>query len=603
MSTKPGSRCIKPRMTATWAAPMSPARWAAAVASSRGGSGSPVMALRSPRSAASWMRRDASPQVMRSLLAKAAGILPPSSVASACSLTWLINGCSTAGRQRRNRSQRSKSASCSGVVSASNDKPRARFMSASSASKVSTISSRLLECMFEILSTVRDDCRSPGARLCTNVQLWISPRSPLHVPSRMGFDRLRRERVRMTTQVDLQGRVRVPADLDSVTAIGDEDHSGIDPTAVERIWQAARHWYAAGMHPAIQLCLRHNGQVVLNRAIGHGWGNAPTDPSDAEKIPVKTDTPFCVYSSAKAITTTVVHMLVERGYFCLDDRVCDYLPTYTSHGKHRTTIRHVMTHSAGVPFPTGPRPDVKRMNDSEYARAKLCELKPLYRPGLVHIYHALTWGPLVREIVSAATGKNIRDILATEILDPLGFRWTNYGVAEEDVPLVAPSHATGKPLPAPIAAVFRIAIGGTMHQIVPFTNTPLFLTGVVPSSSTVSNAYELSRFAEIWRRGGEPGGVRVMQPETLQAATRECRRLRPDLATGLLPLRWGTGFMLGSKRFGPFGRNAPAAFGHLGLTNIAIWADPERGLAAGLISSGKPGRHREANRYPALLDS
>ena len=226
------------------------------------------------------------------------------------------------------------------------------------------------------------------------------------------------------------------------------------------------------MHPAIQLCLRHNGKVVLNRAIGHGWGNGPDDPPDAEKVPVTTETPFCVYSAAKAITTTVVHMLVERGVFSLDDRVCDYLPSYTSHGKDRTTIRHVMTHSAGVPFATGPRPDLKRMDDSEYAREMLGNLKPIYRPGLVHIYHALTWGPLVREIVSAATGKNIRDILATEILDPLGFRWTNYGVAEADVPLVAPSHPTGKPLPAPIAAAFRTAVGGTMHQIIPFSNTP-----------------------------------------------------------------------------------------------------------------------------------
>src|ERR1700730_14539572 len=229
----------------------------------------------------------------------------------------------------------------------------------------------------------------------------------------------------MTTQVDLRGRVRVPADLDSVTVVGNEDHSDIDPTAVERIWQAARHWYAAGMHPAIQLCLRHNGKVVLNRAIGHGWGSAPTDPPDAEKIPVETDTPFCVYSSAKAITATVVYMLVERGQLSLDDRVCEYLPTYTSHGKDRTTIRHVMTHSAGVPFPTGARPDLKRADDHGYAQEQLSKLRPLYRPGLVHIYHALTWGPLMREIIYAATGKDIREILATAILDPLGFRWSH----------------------------------------------------------------------------------------------------------------------------------------------------------------------------------
>ena len=398
------------------------------------------------------------------------------------------------------------------------------------------------------------------------------------------------------------GRIRVPSDLDAVTTIGPEDAGGLDPAAIERIWEAARHWYRAGMQPAVQLCLRYNGTVVLNRAIGHAWGNGPDDPADADRVPVSTNTPFCVYSAAKAISTTVVHMLVERGAFSLDDRVCDYLPSYTGHGKERTTIRHVMTHSAGVPFATGPRADVRRVNDSDYTRARLSEFKPIHRPGLVHIYHGVTWGPLVREIVSAATGRNIREILATEILDPLGFRWTNYGVAEADVPLVAPSYVTGKPLPAPIAAALRTALGGTMTQIIPFSNTPVFLTSVVPSSSTVSTADELSRFAEILRRGGELDGVRVMRPDTLAAAVRPCRRLRPDVATGLAPIRWGTGFMLGSKRFGPFGADAAAAFGHTGLTNVAIWADPARGLAAGLISSGKPGRHPEAGRFTALLN-
>ena len=398
------------------------------------------------------------------------------------------------------------------------------------------------------------------------------------------------------------GSIRVPADLDAITDIGDEEPRALNAIAVEQIWDAARHWYRAGMQPAIQLCLRYNGIVVLNRAIGHGWGNGPTDPVGAEQVPVTTGTPFCVYSAAKAISTTVVHMLVERGSFALDDRVCDYLPDYTGYGKERTTIRHVLTHSAGVPFATGPRPDLRRMNDSDYARRKLGELKPIHRPGLMHIYHGLTWGPLIREIVSAATGRSIREILATEILDPLGFRWTNYGVADADVALVAPSHVTGKPLPAPIAAGVTIALGGSMTQIIPFSNSPMFLTSVVPSSSTVSTAAELSRFAELLRRGGELDGVRVLRPQTLRTATKPCRRLRPDVATGLAPMRWGTGYMLGSQRFGPFGRDAAAAFGHTGLTNIAIWTDPARGLAAGLVSSGKPGRHPESGRYTALLN-
>lgn len=399
------------------------------------------------------------------------------------------------------------------------------------------------------------------------------------------------------------GRIRVPADLDAVTAISEEDHSGIDAAAVDKIWQAARHWYQAGMHPAIQLCIRRNGKVVLNRAIGHGWGNAPTDEPDAEKIAVTTDTPFCVYSAAKGITATVVHMLVEQGVFALDDRVCEYIPSYTSHGKDRTTIRHVLTHSAGVPFPTGPKPDLRRADDHEYAQEQLGKLRPLYPPGRLHMYHALTWGPLMREIVYAAAGKDIRELLAAEILDPLDFRWTNFGVAPQDIPLVAPSHPTGKPLPPAIAAIFRKAIGGTVHEIIPYTNTPAFLSTVVPSSNTISTADELSRFAEIWRRGGELDGVRIMSPERMCGAVQECRRLRPDVAVGLMPARWGTGYMLGTDRFGPFGRNAPQAFGNLGLANIAIWADPARGMAAGLISSGKPGKDPELKRYKALMDT
>ncbi len=56
---------------------------------------------------------------------------------------------------------------------------------------------------------------------------------------------------------------------------------------------------------------------------------------------------------------------------------------------------------------------------------------------------------------------------------------------------------------------------------------------------------------EAQRRGrrtdgeGELDGVRVTAPETVYAATRPCRRLRPDVAVGLMPLRWGTGYATG----------------------------------------------------------
>ena len=254
----------------------------------------------------------------------------------------------------------------------------------------------------------------------------------------------------MTGQPDLQGRIRVPADLDAVTAVGDEDHSEIDPAAVDRIWQAARYWYQAGHasgDPAVPASQRQGRAQPRDRArLGQrarrptgrreGPGHRPIRRSASTRPPRRSPRPSCTcWSNADSSPSTTAS--------------ATYLPGYTSHGKDRTTIRHVLTHSAGVPFPTGPRPDLKRADDHEYAQEQLGKLRPVYRPGLVHIYHALTWGPLMREIVYAATGKDIREILATEILDPLGFRWTNFGVAEAGRPAgrTQPRHrqATARP--------------------------------------------------------------------------------------------------------------------------------------------------------------
>lgn len=394
-----------------------------------------------------------------------------------------------------------------------------------------------------------------------------------------------------------------PALLDELTDRGDEVPFPADPGAADRIWTAAQHWYQAGVQPGIAVCVRHRGEVIVDRAIGHARGNGPGDAPEAEKVPLRTGTPVCVFSAAKAMASTVLHLLIERGDLALSDRVDDLLPGYRAHGKGRTTIDHVLTHRAGVPIPTGPRPDLRRSEDSAYTREMLAGLRPVYPPGTLHMYHALTWGPLVREIVAAATGRSIRDVLADEIGDPLGFRWTNFGVHPDDVGQVATSYVTGPPNSGAIDAAFTKVVGGTMAQIVPMANKAPFLTGVVPSSNGVSTAHELSRFAELLRRGGELDGVRVLWPATLRAATRQRRRLRPDVATGGVPLRWGTGYMLGSTRFGPFGRDAPGAFGHTGLTQIAMWADPQRELAAAVISTGKPGGHPEAGRYTALLDT
>src|SRR5947209_5083580 len=111
-------------------------------------------------------------------------------------------------------------------------------------------------------------------------------------------------------------RIAVPDVLESVTSFGAEDDPeavGMTHRAVERIWKAARLLYRSGVHPAVQVCVRRNGAVVLNRAIGHARGGGPRDPAEAEKLPATPETPFVIYSGSKALTALVVHMLHDRG--------------------------------------------------------------------------------------------------------------------------------------------------------------------------------------------------------------------------------------------------------------------------------------------------
>ena len=72
----------------------------------------------------------------------------------------------------------------------------------------------------------------------------------------------------------------------------------------------------------------------------------------------------------------------------------------------------------------------------------------------------------------------------------------------------------------------------------------------------------------------------------MHRATSEQSWWELDFTLGL-PIRYALGFMLGG-RVSPFGSDNPAAFGHLGLSNVIAWADPDRELAVALTNSGKP---------------
>jgi CubicO group peptidase (beta-lactamase class C family) len=398
-------------------------------------------------------------------------------------------------------------------------------------------------------------------------------------------------------------RVAVPDDLAAVTTVGREEApvaGELDEQAVDAIWGAALDLYRTGVHPALQLCVRRNGKVVIDRAVGHARGNGPNDSETTEKVLATPGTPFCVYSTSKGITAMVVHLLHERGALDIQDTVAKYVPEYAQNGKGDTTIAHVLGHRAGVPTISGEALDLDRIDDREFLFGLVAESKPMVKPGKLLAYHAISGGFVLGEVVLRVTGKTVREVLHDEILGPLGFRWGNYGVAPEDVDKVGLGYATGPPLFPPLSTLSARVLGAPIEEVVEMSNDPRFLTALVPSASVVTTANELSRFFEIFRRGGELDGVRVMRPETVRQAVAEQSHLEIDWSL-VFPTRFSYGLMLGAKVVSLYGRDTDLAFGHLGLINIMGWADPERALSAALITSGKALVYPGVQRFYGLM--
>jgi CubicO group peptidase (beta-lactamase class C family) len=382
-----------------------------------------------------------------------------------------------------------------------------------------------------------------------------------------------------------------PAPAESVTSISPREADPYDGALrkedVDAIWRAAVRLYKSGLHPAIALCIRRRGRVVVERAIGHLSGNAPGAPRDTPKIPIRYDSLFNLFSASKAITAMVAHLLEQRGLVHLDDAVAEYLPEFAKHGKETTTLRQILTHRAGIPMVREAPIDVDLLADWDRIVRLLCDAKPISKPGRKLAYHALTGGYVIGEVVRRVTGVDVRTYLRREITGPLRFTTFDYGVAPDRVRDVAENAVTGLPAMPPQSMLLKRVLGVSLRDATAVSNDRRFLTAVVPSGNVIGTAEEASRFYELLRRGGELDGVRIFEPRTIRRAIAERSWLEVDSFLGL-PVRYSSGFILGTPGFSIYGPQSEHAFGHVGFTNVIAWADPEREMSVGLMTTGKP---------------
>jgi CubicO group peptidase (beta-lactamase class C family) len=398
----------------------------------------------------------------------------------------------------------------------------------------------------------------------------------------------------------IEHNIEVPRSLRDVVRIADNEVNpewlGLTERDRDRIWGAVEALYRTGAYPALSICIRRHGEILLNRSIGHVRGNGPGD-RDA-KVVATPDTPYCLFSASKAITAMLVHLLEEQGRINQLNPVSYYIPEFAANGKKRITVQQILAHRAGIASFDNIDPEM--LFDHHAIMNLIYSAKPTNLHGRELAYHALTGGYVLGELVQRVTGASIKEYLRENVQVPMGFRNFNYGVPDEVYPEVARNYLTGFPVVFPVKQFIRRILGADLQTAIDLSNDPRFYQQIIPAGNITATAEECSRFFQCLLNGGEYDGKRIFQPVTIERAVREVSATQFD-STLLAPMRYSAGMMLGNYPIGLFGPATPSAYGHIGLTNNFCWADPERMIAVSLLTSGNPVLGSHIPRLAMLL--
>lgn len=326
----------------------------------------------------------------------------------------------------------------------------------------------------------------------------------------------------------------------------------------------------------LQVCAYHRGALAIDT-----WAGVADETSGR---PVDGDTLFNVFSVTKGIALTAVHILAERGAFDYDTRVGDLWPEYATNGKEKTTIRHILTHRAGVPqMPEGITPEL--MCNWPYMIGFIERLKPLFEPGTQNAYHQLTYGWLLSELVRRADPKHrmIDQFVIEEIGKPLNAPDLWIGLPDSQFPRVAKLWM-GEDFDWPAGSLFRLSLPLSVNLVPAIYERLDVRRAPLAGAGGIFTARSQARVWALLANGGELDGVRLLSAERIASFLQA--RENPDepdpvFMGGSVPVG-NAGYWHGSANFPVASAKSPRALCHPGMGGSISWADTEQNLAVAI---------------------
>ncbi len=360
---------------------------------------------------------------------------------------------------------------------------------------------------------------------------------------------------------------------------------GMSSARLERLDTVLNSYVEDGLVAGQVALVLRNGRITYSAANGMRNKEAGIEMTE--------DTIFRIASQTKAIVSTGIMILHERGELDISHPLSRYIPEwenmqvaidqedggYTLEPARRPiTIRQLLTHTAGMSYGGGPAQKAWEeagfqgwyfANKGEPILASIKRMGSLpldEHPGERWIYGYNT--DILGAVIEVASGTDLNSFLQEEIFEPLGMQDTHFYLPQEKADRLAVVYQPGQ------NGVEAIPVKDGMRS------QGLYVEGSGPNISysggagLLSTAHDYARFLQMTLNGGELDGNRILSRKTIELMT-------TDHLSGK-PFREGQGFGLGFFVVTDLGARgslgSEGEYGWGGAYHSTYWVDPEEEL-------------------------
>lgn len=343
--------------------------------------------------------------------------------------------------------------------------------------------------------------------------------------------------------------------------------AGIDADKLNQACAFIEDELAIGRFPGVALVVTRGQRTVLERT----WGTYCNAVSRDE--PYHTGVLNMLYSFSKVVSATVVVLSQQDGLLDYDLPVWRYVPEFRNGNKEAVTLRHLLTHSAGIP--NAPLGCVLGEDNWQTAVRACCAHEIEWPAGSKTAYHGVSGMFMAAEVVRRVNDYAPWETICQQrLFQPLGAHFTFMPPNEELALALTPQP---KELPCAFGPATYPALG---H----------------PGAGCFGTAADAQRLLNLHLQQGVWQGQQVIQPAAFSEMHRVqyAEQIDQSLQNGQIPAHeyWALGWLTrGNTTSGWFGfgeRASETSFGHAGIDTVMSVADPERQLAITFMTTDSP---------------